>query len=1125
MRKYQIIVAALLITLGSIGFALAAPQSIYQVTILPVSDNNYDLGTTTLRWRNLYVQTASTTNLTISGVNGSSQCLHTNATGVVSGTGSDCGAGAVTSVSGTFPIISSGGVTPTISFGGLSTSTAAVIGNIPYFSGANTFANVATSSATCTGSAACSAFTVVGSVSPAINVANTLANGLTATTTFYNGGVLFSDGSKLTQAAAPASLFWDNTNLRLGIGTIGPSSALQVVGSSTATTLSLGTTASLLDPTMGSHQGTVILNDTVNNDFGIGISAIRNSAYDIWMQTGAANGGGYRWYIGTNEKMTMDKNGNVGIATTTPSAKFDVNGTARVLSNNALTTGSGLEMSYVPGGSAYGTIYTYNRDTSAYIDTILGSGGNQLVLKSGGNVGIGTTTPGRLLDIGGSTSGILGARITNTSAVANDFSALDLTQDSGSTKMLRMAYLNSSYTPAGAAFPNSGLIFTGSAATNGLVLDTVAAAPILFFTNSTEAVRITSTGNVGIGTTSPLSKLDILGGSGQTTTAITDAGDRTAFLSLNANNSVAGSGAGIIFGNNQSQSVGSLGTAAIKAYLTNGAGNTVGDLAFMTRNATSDTALTERMRINSAGQVGINNGGVYATSLSGSNPFFQVNEGTAVAMTVVRSTNDANAANIVFQKTRGANGTTLTTVQNGDALGQLAWGGADGTNWQFTSQIKAVVNGTVAAGSVPTDLTFYTGSSGSGSERIRITSGGNVGIGTTSPNVRLNVADTGNTYPLMVVGNGQPNGVAVGTNSLGNPVISGYNAGFTATQNLILEPSGSNVGVGTTTPLARLDVYTIGAQDAIAATGNDPSNARVTVNNINGSKFGMLSGITSVSNTGFSIRDLTNSADRIAILGNGKVGVNTTAPQSQFDVNGSMSLGIYGGVNAAPANGLIVSGNVGIGTTTPQGLINPTNSPVLNIGYATQGGIVISKNSGQSFELTGNGAGAYIDVAGAPTASNNFLAFRTNNTASAYTPPVEQMRITSTGNVGIGSTTPNYLLSVGNDPVAGTQLGTTTALKSAYTQIRNFVATTTVNGSKTFIWTTEAGGPTFTTPPSVVVSPDFAPAATTMLTCTPSSRTTTSVLISCQLVSGSGVGETTAVDAVNRVVNVHITGY
>jgi hypothetical protein len=67
--------------------------------------------------------------------------LHVSTPGVLSVTGSDCGSGGTT-YTGTFPIAVSGSV---ISFGGLSTSTPAVIGNIPYFSGVNTFANVATS--------------------------------------------------------------------------------------------------------------------------------------------------------------------------------------------------------------------------------------------------------------------------------------------------------------------------------------------------------------------------------------------------------------------------------------------------------------------------------------------------------------------------------------------------------------------------------------------------------------------------------------------------------------------------------------------------------------------------------------------------------------------------------------------------------------------------------------------------------------------------------------------------------------------------------------------------------------------------------------------------------------------
>jgi hypothetical protein len=68
-----------------------------------------------------------------------------------------------------------------------------------------------------------------------------------------------------------------------------------------------------------------------------------------------------------------------------------------------------------------------------------------------------------------------------------------------------MQYLNSAFPQAGSNYSNSGLIVVGNGGVGGLVLRTDAAAPIVFVTNGVngEKMRITSTGNVGIGTTSP----------------------------------------------------------------------------------------------------------------------------------------------------------------------------------------------------------------------------------------------------------------------------------------------------------------------------------------------------------------------------------------------------------------------------------------------------------------------------------------------------------------------------------------------------------------------------------------------------------------------------------------------
>lgn len=92
----------------------------------------------------------------------------------------------------------------------------------------------------------------------ATSLANTLANGLTATTTFSNGGVVFSDGTKLTQDTA--NLNWNNTAkyLSIGLGT-----------QATTSTVEIGQTA-------GNGLGTV---SNINNDAevrGVGTHFLNN---------------------------------------------------------------------------------------------------------------------------------------------------------------------------------------------------------------------------------------------------------------------------------------------------------------------------------------------------------------------------------------------------------------------------------------------------------------------------------------------------------------------------------------------------------------------------------------------------------------------------------------------------------------------------------------------------------------------------------------------------------------------------------------------------------------------------------------------------------------------------------
>ena len=155
------------------------------------------------------------------------------------------------------------------------------------------------------------------------------------------------------------------------------------------------------DPTTGNatNNGTVYaLNAaSTNNSYGIGLGAIRNSAYDMWFQTGVINGGGYRFYIGTSEKVTIDKSGNVGIGTTSPN-KGGVN---KALTLNAATsTNASYELSV--NDILQGSLYTNISDTSVRLanfnsgDIVLVTGATsteRMRITSGGNVGIGTTSP------------------------------------------------------------------------------------------------------------------------------------------------------------------------------------------------------------------------------------------------------------------------------------------------------------------------------------------------------------------------------------------------------------------------------------------------------------------------------------------------------------------------------------------------------------------------------------------------------------------------------------------------------------------------------------------------------------------------------------------------------------
>ena len=219
------------------------------------------------------------------------------------------------------------------------------------------------------------------------------------------------------------------------------------------------------------------------------------------------------------------------------------------------------------------------------------------------------------------------------------------------------------------------------------------------------------------------------------------------------------------------------------------------------------TAGTEDMRIDSNGIVLV--GLTSALTASGASTWQQQIAGTgATGSIVARFSDNANPARFIAVKSRGTSVGTNTIVQNGDELGSVDFAAADGTSFTSAARISAFVDGAPGAGDLPTRLTFNTAADGSTSptERMRIDSSGNVGIGTTSPRATFDVTNATNSgYGAIIektAVSGTPNGlfVSTGQNSASNFLIKAAIGTFaSSTDAFVVDGTGAlkfNSGYG-----------------------------------------------------------------------------------------------------------------------------------------------------------------------------------------------------------------------------------------------------------------------------------------------------------------------------------------
>lgn len=113
--------------------------------------------------------------------------------------------------------------------------------------------------------------------------------------------------------------------------------------------------------------------------------------------------------------------------------------------------------------------------------------------------------------------------------------------------------------------------------------------------------------------------------------------------------------------------------------------------------------------------------------------------------------NDINGGSFISQKSRGTI-TSPVVVQSGDAIGGLQAEGFDGTSYQNAGMVGFFANGSIATGSIPTDLVIKTGSGSptGGIEKLRISSSGlytipssSFATGTTTDSVIVETTSSG----------------------------------------------------------------------------------------------------------------------------------------------------------------------------------------------------------------------------------------------------------------------------------------------------------------------------------------------------------------------------------------------
>jgi hypothetical protein len=832
---------------------------------------------------------------------------------------------------------------------------------------------------------------------------------------------------------------WDTLNtgsgLNVGSSSVTSGTLFNAASTSTAMTGTLGNF--VLSGDNAANTGTV-LKSTV-----AGVSSV---AVPLMITNG---GSGMSFRVnddGSDSDTTpfvVANNGNIGIGTTAP---------ADILTIKTTTSSYGL--THTDGAISLGTYVgtgagQFGTKSNHRLDFYTNDSPAQLTIATSGNVGIGTISPSGNLSV-------------NPAQYSTGTASQATTTVTGTGTTFTSAMVGSQLIFANGI--SAGTIAAFGSATS-LTVSTSQSIADQAYSIKYSGLNVTSTGQLGIGTTGPASLVNIVGA---------PTGSANYGLISVGNGAWDGAAAGFFTGsasgtelaiNSASGFTGSLAdfqVAGVSKFKVDGSGNLTiagtlantavnwaapGALGATTADAGTFTSLASAGYSQASGNFAMSGAGTFATGAgsvalngdttisagknlslaSGIGTFGQTYTGTATAASL--SANSLTSGSIMSLMS------SSTAASAGNTGLNIGISGANGTAGISRYGIKSALTST---GATSINIAGYFSASGATNNYGLIVENGNVGIGTTTPLYNLDIAGnfhtlaingsiTGTTY-IDLIDNTYAPASAPGSNTrtygFGSSIRT---SGASSLTNVYLKATENIASHQTTTTLNQLFAVTNYASNDTTGTVNGGFGSQSTYSQGAG-------GITVYAAGDYGLVSNTSSGNMTTAVGVSagitNIGAGTISNAKGLDATITRSAGtiingyglyvntiqatnkwsVYASDATAPS---YFAGAVGVGTTAPGYPLDVSSvvgSPVLNLKNTAAAGIAgmaVTDSAGTVRGIVGwsnASAGAFANTLNLNSSTSAPIVLATNN--------VERFRVDPSGNVGIGTSTPSQRLNV-----------------------------------------------------------------------------------------------------------------